>query len=168
MSSDTIPNQDSGPDDPMPADDSLRQERDELRDRLLRTSAEFDNYRKRTERERREQAEYAVADLARELLPVVDDLERALEAAEADDQPQVVAFRSGVDMVRQQFLDVLRRRGVVPIEAVGTIFDPAWHEALVTEPADGRAEGEITAEIRRGYRVGDRLLRPSLVKVAQS
>jgi molecular chaperone GrpE len=71
-------------------------------------------------------------------------------------------------MVRRQFLDILQRRGVEPIETVGQLFDPAWHEALATEPVEGRQEGEITGEIRRGYRVGQRLLRPALVKVAQS
>jgi molecular chaperone GrpE len=169
MSSDTIPNPASGAGDPVPADEALRQERDELRDRLLRTSAEFDNYRKRTERERREQAEYASADLAKDLLPVIDDLERALEAsAGAGTDARLAALREGVDMVRRQFLETLQRRGVEPIATVGTMFDPEWHEALATEPAEGRPEGEITAEIRRGYRIGQRLLRAAMVKVAQS
>lgn len=170
MSSETIPNPDSGPGDPVPTDTAIRQERDDLRDRLLRTSAEFDNYRKRTERERRELAEYASAELVKELLPVLDDLERALEASAAasNDAGPLVALRHGVDMVRRQFLDTLHRRGVETIETVGTMFDPSWHEALATEPADGRPDGEITAEIRRGYRIGQRLLRAAMVKVAQS
>jgi molecular chaperone GrpE len=162
MSSETIPNADSGAASPAPADDAIRQERDELRERLLRTAADFDNYRKRTDRERREQAEYASADLVRDLLPVIDDLERALAAAGTGDDPQLAALRRGV------FLDVLARRGVEPIETVGQQFDPVWHEALATEPAEGRAEDEITAEIRRGYRMGQRLLRAALVKVARS
>ena len=171
MSSDTIPNPDSGPDDPMPADDALRQERDDLRERLLRTSAEFDNFRKRTERERREQAEYASAELARDLLPVLDDLERALEASAAGadtSSSQMTVLRSGVGMVHRQFLDALQRRGVVIIETVGTVFDPSWHEALAAETGTGRPDGEILAEIRRGYRIGQRLLRAAMVKVAQS
>jgi molecular chaperone GrpE len=170
MSSENIPNIDSGPGDPAPSDDALRQERDDLRDRLLRTSAEFDNYRKRTDRERRELAEYAAADLAKDLLPVVDDLERALEASAAapTDDGSFAALRNGVDMVRRQFLEVLQRRGIEPIETVGATFDPSWHEALAAEPADGRPDGEITAEIRRGYRIGSRLLRAAMVKVAQS
>lgn len=170
MSSDTIPNPGSGAGDPVPAEDALRQERDELRDRLLRTSAEFDNYRKRTDRERREHAEYASADLAKDLLPVIDDLERALEASTgATGDARLTALRAGVEMVHRQFLDILSRRGVEIVATVGTTFDPAWHEALATEPVtDGRAEGEITGEIRRGYRIGQRLLRAALVKVAQS
>jgi len=170
MSTESIPNPDSGAGEPVPADEALRQERDDLRDRLLRASAEFDNYRKRTDRERRELAEYASADLARDLLTVVDDLERALEASSGNtaDDARLTALRQGVDMVRRQFIDILQRRGVEPIETVGAMFDPAWHEALGTDPLDGRPEGQITAEIRRGYRIGQRLLRAALVKVAQS
>jgi molecular chaperone GrpE len=170
MSIDQIPNADSGAGEPVPADELLRQERDDFRDRLLRATAEFDNYRKRTDRERREQFEYASADLAKDLLPVIDDLERALEASSgtAADDARLTALRQGVDMVRRQFIDILQRRGVEPIETVGAMFDPAWHEALGTDPLDGRPEGQITAEIRRGYRIGQRLLRAALVKVAQS
>jgi molecular chaperone GrpE len=151
-------------------EDALRQERDELRDRLLRTSADFDNYRKRTDRERRDLSAYATADLVKDLLPILDDLERAASIPVTDDAgaAQLTAVREGVQMVRRQFLDVLQRRGVEAIEAVGTDFDPEWHEALSTEPAEGRRDGEIVAEIRRGYRMGPRLLRASLVKVAQS
>lgn len=153
-----------------PQDDALRQERDELRDRLLRTSADFDNYRKRTDRERRDLSAHATADLVKELLPIIDDLERAASIPlDADaGAAQVGAVRDGLAMVHRQFLDVLQRRGVEPIATVGSDFDPEWHEALSTEPANGRRDGEITAEIRRGYRMGARLLRAALVKVAQS
>jgi molecular chaperone GrpE len=152
------------------ADEAIVRERDELRDRLLRTAAEFDNYRKRTERERREQAEYAAADLIRDLLPVVDDLERAV-AAPVEPGPgaeRIAAYRGGLDLIRRQFLEVLKRRGVAALDVVGQPFDPQWHEALAQEPADVRPDGEITAEIRRGYRLGQRLLRAALVKVAQA
>jgi molecular chaperone GrpE len=161
----TTPAGDSG--DP---DGALARERDELRDRLLRTAAEFDNYRKRTERERREASDYAATELLREILPVVDDLERAL-AAPVEPGPgaeRVAAYRDGLDLIRRQFLEILRRRGVEPMEVVGQPFDPQWHEALAQEPANGRADGEVTAEIRRGYRQGSRLLRAALVKVAQA
>jgi molecular chaperone GrpE len=153
--------------DPSPADetDALRQERDDLQDRLLRTAAEFDNYRKRTDRERRELSDAVAADLIRDILPVVDDLERALAAA--SDSPDA-ALRSGVELIHRQLLDALRRRGAEPFESIGRDFDPAWHEALAGEPAKGRRDGEITAEIRRGYRLGSRLLRPALVKVAKA
>lgn len=168
MSSDTIPNADSGA--TASPDEALRQERDDLRDRLLRTSADFDNYRKRTDRERRDLSAYATADLIKDLLPVLDDLERAasIPVDSGAATAQLNALRDGVDMVRRQFLDVLQRRGVELIATVGSDFDPEWHEALTTEPADGRRDGEITAEVRRGYRMGPRLLRAALVKVAQS
>lgn len=146
-------------------DDALRRERDDLYDRLLRMTAEFDNYRKRTDRERRELSEAAGADLIRDLLPVVDDLERALAApAEAGS----ASYRNGVELIRRQMLDVLRRRGVEPLEVVGADFDPLWHEAIADEPANGRRDGEIIAEVRRGYRIGSRLLRAAMVKVAKA
>ena len=144
---------------------ALRQERDDLRDRLLRSAAEFDNYRKRTDRERRELAEAASADLIQELLPVVDDLERALAASAGEPDR---GLRSGVELIHRQLLEALRRRGVQPFEVVGEMFDPAWHEAVVSEPAHGRPDGEITGEVRRGYRLGQRLLRPAMVKVAKA
>ena len=175
MSSEPFPNAGSGagdvtPADEMPGADQIRRERDELHDRLLRTAAEFDNYRKRTERERREQFEMAAADLARDLLPVVDDLERAIDAAAeaGGDDPRLTSLRTGVEMVHRQFVDILKRRNIEPIHAVGTQFDPEWHEAIATEPAGDRPDGEVTGEIRRGYRIGDRLLRASLVRVAKA
>ena len=144
----------------------IQRERDELQDRLLRTAAEFDNYRKRTERERRDLVEAAAANLIEDLLPVIDDLDRALDAP-ADD-PGAAAYRRGVELIHRQLLEVLRRRGVEPLEVLGQDFDPAWHEALASEPAGDRRDGEITAEIRRGYRIGSRLLRPAGVRVAST
>ena len=144
---------------------ALQQERDELYDRLLRATAEFDNYRKRVERERREIQERAAAGLLEELLPIVDDLERALEVeAGAEAEP----YRRGVALIHKQLLDLLARRGVTAIDAVGTSFDPHVHEAVSYEPRPGSAEGEVFEEVRRGYRLGDRLLRPSMVKVARA
>ena len=147
------------------ASETLRQERDDLQDRLLRTAAEFDNYRKRTDRERRELTDAVAADLIRDLLPVVDDLDRAIAAAADSPDP---ALRSGVELIRRQLLDALRRRGAEPFESVGEDFDPAWHEALASEPAGDRRDGEIVSEIRPGYRLGSRLLRAALVKVAKA
>jgi molecular chaperone GrpE len=167
-----MPNDDrstSAPDDTQGPEDALRQERDDLQDRLLRTAAEFDNYRKRTERDRREQADRAAADLIGDLLPLLDDMERALSApVDPRAAAQVAPYRDGIELIRRQFLEVLRRRGVEPIEVVGQVFDPEWHEAVAREPAGGRQDGEITAEVRRGYRIGQRLLRPAMVKVAQA
>jgi molecular chaperone GrpE len=157
------------PDETQTPDEALRHERDDLHDRLLRTAAEFDNYRKRTDRERRDQAELAAADLIRDLLPLLDDMERALTApVDAGASPQVATYREGIDLIRRQFLDVLRRHGVEALEVVGQDFDPEWHEAIGHDPADGRREGEVTTELRRGYRIGQRLLRPAMVKVART
>lgn len=144
-------------------EEAVRQ-RDAHYERLLRVKAEFDNYRKRTERERRELIEQAAGDLLGDLLPVVDDLERAL-AAETQDGD---AYRRGVEIIHKQLLDVMARRGVAPIEAVGADFDPALHQAVVHEPGDGHRDGEVVEELRRGYTLRQRLLRPSMVKVAKA
>ena len=146
---------------------SLQQERDDLYERLLRTTAEFDNYRKRTERERSSLYESAAAQVLQELLPAIDDLERALRATETGGDPALERYRQGFELIHRQLLEILRRRGVEPLEVVGEAFDPEWHESVATEPADGRPDGEITAEIRRGYRIGQRLLRPAMVRVAK-
>lgn len=147
----------------------LQQERDELQDRLLRTAAEFDNYRKRTDRERRELSDFITIDILRDMLPIVDDLERALAVpANLADNPEFAAFHQGVTLIHRQWLDALKRRGVEPLEVVGKPFDPEWHEAVAHDPADGRADGEITAEVRRGYRIGSKLLRAAMVKVAKA
>ncbi|HUF47161.1 MAG TPA: nucleotide exchange factor GrpE [Vicinamibacterales bacterium] len=150
---------------------ALERERDDLRDRLLRTTAEFDNYRKRTDRERRDLHEAAATDIIRDVLPIVDDLERALAAAAPEARAEagpVAAFRQGVDLIHRQMLEVLRRRGVEALDVVGQPFDPNWHEAVGHEPADGRPDGEIVTEVRRGYRLGERLLRAAMVRVARA
>lgn len=144
--------------------ETLRRERDALYERLLRTAAEFDNYRKRMERERRELAEYAAADVLAELLPIVDNFERALRAPVGTD---VEAFRRGVELIHKQMLDLLRKRGVTPIEALGADFDPNYHQAVIHEASDTHREGEVMQELQRGYMLGDRLLRPAMVKVAK-
>ena len=142
----------------------LRHERDELRDQLLRKAADFDNYRKRVERDRREMVELAAQDLLSELLPVIDDFERALEA---DVAPGAESYRDGVELIYKQLQDLLKKRSVTPIEAVGTDFDPHVHQAVVHEDSTTHRDGEVIAELRRGYRLGDRLLRPAMVKVAK-
>lgn len=142
----------------------LQRQRDEYYDRLLRKTAEFDNYRKRIERERQAQAESAAADVLKELLPLVDDLERALKAESAEGTD---AYRRGVELILKRLEDTLLRRGVRPIEALGLDFDPNYHQAVAYEPAENRRDGEVIEEFGRGYMLGDRLLRPSMVKVAK-
>jgi len=144
--------------------DELRRERDSLQDRLLRTAAEFDNYRKRVERDRRDLSEFAAADAMLDLLPIIDNLERALQAPSVG-EPE--PFRKGVEMIHKQMLDLLRKRGVRPIEALGADFDPNMHQAVMHEASDEHREGEVMQELQRGYTLGERLLRPAMVKVAK-
>ena len=153
------------PADTEAATSELQRQRDEFYDLLLRKSAEFDNYRKRVERDRQMLTDAAAANMIEELLPLMDDLERALKAEAGTDSGD--AYRRGVELIHQQLGEILRRRGVRAIESVGADFDPHYHQAVSHEPAEGRREGEIVEEFRRGYMLGDRLLRPSMVKVAK-
>ena len=144
---------------------ALRAEKDALQDRLLRMAAEFDNYRKRIDRERREQSEAAAESVLLDLLPIVDDLERALQAPATSDAE---AYRAGVELILRGMQDVLRRRGVTPIDTTDADFDPRVHQAVSQEPSEMHRPGQIIAEFRRGYMLGERLLRAAMVKVAAS
>src|SRR5262245_60644862 len=119
---------DSAPEQQVSEREALRQENATLQDRLLRTMAEFDNYRKRIDRDRRDQTDAVRADALSDLLPIIDDLERALQAPPAAD---VDAFRKGVELIHRQMLELLRKRGVKPIHAVGADFDPRIHESVM-------------------------------------
>lgn len=149
-----------------PSLEAVQRERDEYYDRLLRKTAEFDNYRKRIDRERQQVTESAASDLIEELLPLVDDLERALKSDTGTDGTD--AYRRGVELIHGKMLELLRKRGVRPVEALGAEFDPHYHMAVAHEPAEGRRDGEVIEEFRRGYMLGDRLLRPAMVKVAKA
>lgn len=170
---DVLPPEESAPADESPAQAEaapdplaeLRRERDDYYDLLLRKTAEFENYRKRIERERRDTTEQAAAGLIEELLPLVDDLERALQA---DPASGAEAYRRGVEIIYHQLLELLRKRGVMPIEAVGADFDPHFHQAVDQAVSPDHREGAVLAELRRGYMLGDRLLRPAMVRVAKS
>jgi molecular chaperone GrpE len=156
--------------DPQPAEtqndplEELRREKDSLQDRLLRTAAEFDNYRKRVDRERRDLADYMKADVLAEILPIVDNFERALQAPSPDGD----SLRKGVELIYKQMVDFLRKRGVTPIEALGADFDPNFHQAVIHETSPAHREGEVIEELQRGYMLGDKLLRPAMVKVAKA
>jgi molecular chaperone GrpE len=141
----------------------LRKERDLLIDQDLRLRAEFDNFRKRASREALEARERAQGQLLGEMLPVLDNLERALDAAEHHDEGKVLG---GVRMVRDMFVDLLRRTGVEEIETVGASFDPNVHDAVVMQPSE-QEEGTVTAVLERGFRLGDRVLRPARVVVSE-
>ncbi len=151
---------------PAAAADETARERDEYRDLLLRKTAELDNYRKRVERERAAADEAAAADLIGELLPILDDLERALETGA--DTAAAAAYRTGVELIHKQLLDLLAKRRVVPIDTAGQDFDPHFHQAVAHEASAEHAEGQIIGELRRGYLLAGRLLRPAMVRVAKA
>ena len=140
---------------------TLQAELADLRDRSIRTLADFENYRRRSERERDDLRRFAVADSLREMLPVVDNLERALAAGGT-----VEDLKLGVELTLRQFKDLLRQRGIEEVRAIGEPFDPALHEAVAREEAAGVSVPTVTAELQRGYTIHGRLLRPALVKVA--
>ncbi|MBZ5557527.1 MAG: nucleotide exchange factor GrpE [Acidobacteriia bacterium] len=144
---------------------ALERERDDFKDRWLRKTAEFDNYRKRIERERREQADQAVVDLLSELLLVVDDFDRALTVDAGDG---AAAYRKGVELIHAKLYDLLRKQGVRPIDALGADFDPNIHQAVIQEVSPDHREGEVIGELQKGYTLNDRLLRPTMVKVAKA
>jgi molecular chaperone GrpE len=141
----------------------------ELRDSLARRQADFENYRKRMERERSETYNRVVADIAAKLLPVLDNLKRALEteaSVEASESDEFRHFLSGVDLIYKQLNGVLDALGVKPVLSEGELFDPHLHEAVVTESTDDYEPDTVIQEIVRGFRMGDKLIRPALVKVA--
>ena len=141
----------------------------ELRESLARRQADFENYRKRMERERSGTYSRVVADVAAKLLPVLDNLKRALEteaSVEASESDEFRHFLSGVDLIYKQLNGVLDALGVKPILSEGEHFDPHLHEAVVTEVTDEVAPDTIIQEIVRGFTLGDKLIRPALVKVA--
>ena len=147
----------------------LEAEVKELKEAVARRQADFENYRKRVERERNETYNRVVADIAAKLLPVLDNLKRALEteaSVEASETDEFRHFLSGVDLIYKQLNGVLDALGVKPILAEGEPFNPHLHEAVVTEPTDDYEPDTVMQEIVRGYRLGDKLIRPSLVKVA--
>jgi molecular chaperone GrpE len=141
----------------------------DLKNQLARRQADFENYRKRVERERTETYNRVVADVAAKLLPVSDNLKRALDtesSVEAAESDEFRHFLSGVDLIWKQLNGVLEALGVKPIPAVGEPFDPHVHEAVTTEATDEYEPDTVMQEIVAGYRLGDKLIRPALVKVA--
>jgi len=148
------------PDDPLEA---LRQERDSLKDTLLRRRAEFENYRRRVERDRGSAAAEAEAGILRPLLDTVDNLERALAAGGGES-----GLRAGVELTLRELLGLLDSLGVTTLAPLGERFDPSLHQAILHEPAAGFEAGTVAEVYRKGYQYKDRLLRPALVKVARA
>jgi len=141
---------------------NLKAELDHVRDIYLRKLAEFDNFRKRVEREREEIRLAGVEEMVRELLPVLDNFERALQHAEDDSG----AFREGVEMIAKQLWDTLERRGVQELNPVGKPFDPELHEAVQRVEDGQHPPGTVAWVMLKGYAMGDRLVRPAMVGVA--
>ena len=141
----------------------LERERDEYLDALQRLKAEFDNFRKRTASERAAQSARASEALVKELLPVVDDLERALVAAEEHEEAKL---EDGVRLVHRALADVLASAGLAEIDTNGR-FDPHFHEALLAQPVEGAEPGSVVQVLQKGYLLGDRVLRPARVVVAE-
>jgi molecular chaperone GrpE len=143
--------------------DKLRAERDALWDRLKRMQAEFDNARKRAAREQQEFRDYALSDTIKNLIPVLDSFDRALQST-----PEKSEFHMGVELIHKQLQDALAKLGVQAISAKGHQFDPRFHEAIEMVDTDEAKDHEVIEELQRGYKLKDRLLRPAMVKVARN
>lgn len=154
---------DAAPREPLTREqvEELRRERDDLQDQLLRRRAEFENYRKRVERDRQLAGTEAVAAVLKALIPTLDNLDRALDA------PGGEGLREGVELIRRELLSLLEAQGVVREDPTGQRFDPERHQALSHEKTPGHADGTVVEVFGKGYHLKDRLLRPALVKVAK-
>lgn len=141
--------------------DGLKVERDELKELLLRRQAEFDNFRKRTEKERSEFLQYAGMELVRDMLPILDDFDRARKSEAGNPE-----YAKGVEMIYSRMYETLRKTGLEPIEAEGKHFDPHLHQAVERVETKDEKDGVILGEFQRGYLFKGKLLRPSMVKVA--
>ena len=137
--------------------------RAELMDRILRLQADFDNYRRRTRQEQSELSAFVTQNLIKELLPVIDNFERALSSRPTDDPS---GFGAGVEMIFRQLYGVLEKQGITTVDAVGSLFDPNRHEAILKDTESDQPEGTVVAELQKGYAVGGKVIRPALVKVA--
>jgi len=143
--------------------DLLQKERDELKNQVLRIQADFANYQKRARQQAEEVRTYAIGSLAQEVLGSIDNLERAIEALRASANEGIT---SGLDMVQKQLLGILAKYGVEPIAALEQPFDPNFHEAIMQQPSAEHPEGTVVAELGKGYKIHDRVLRPSKVAVS--
>lgn len=143
----------------------ISKERDELRESLLRKQAEFENFKKRIDRERGEFVKFASSELLREILNVLDSFELALNDVSVDDD-ESTNVRKGFELIYKQLVDSLKRFGLEMIATTGEKFDPHIHEAVSTQPTEDAVEGTITVELRKGYLLHGKLLRPAMVTVA--
>lgn len=141
----------------------------EANEKFLRMAAEMENLRKRHRQEQLERMQYANGELLAKLLPLLDNFDRAIEhAPTAETAPGIEQWVDGILLVERQFRDLLESEGVLPIQSVGKQFDPNFHQAVMAEPSPDHPDGTITQELQRGYTLNDRVLRPSMVKVASN
>jgi molecular chaperone GrpE len=143
--------------------ESLRKEKEEIYDRLLRKHADFENFRKRVEKEKKDFHQFALTDIMSELIHILDNFERALSHSDEASNPE---YRKGVELIYRQLKDLLEKRGLRAIAAQGQKFDPNFHEAVAREERRDLEEGTILEELQRGYLFQNRLLRPAMVKVS--
>ena len=144
--------------------EKLRAENAFQRDRLARLQAEFENFRKRNQREQQDFREYALTETLKQLLPILDSLDRAVKT----ESKSVEDFRSGIELIDRQFHDVLTRLGVEPIPAQGQPFDPSLHHAIQVVETTEFPDHQVIDELQRGYRLRDRVLRPAMVRVSKN
>ncbi|OKP97245.1 nucleotide exchange factor GrpE [Paenibacillus sp. P46E] len=142
----------------------LQELAEEYQGRALRVQADFDNFRRRTQKEKEELAQYATAKLVGELIPVLDNFERAIATAPAS--PEFEAFNKGVNMIFQQLEGVLKSEGLAAMESVGQPFNPEYHQAIMQVESEEHEEGIVTEEVQKGYLLKDKVLRPAMVKVS--
>jgi len=157
------PKAEPGPGERVSEVEKLRAERDVLLDRLARMQAEFDNARKRAQREQMDYRDYALSDTIKTLIPVMDSFDRALQSS-----PEKSEFHLGIELIHKQLQDALAKIGVQPISAKGQQFDPRFHEAIEMVDTEDANDNQVIDELQRGYKLKDRLLRPAMVRVARN
>jgi molecular chaperone GrpE len=161
----SMPDEQDTPQSPQSSPEQVLAELEETRERLLRTLAEMDNFKKRSKREMEDFRKYANEDLIKGLLPVIDNLERALDSARKG-QCDLGALVEGVDLTAKEISNLLGKYGVTCVDALGKPFDPAYHQALMQQPSHEHPENTVMEEVQKGYTMKERLLRPSLVCVS--
>lgn len=154
----------AAPQDPLEA---LQAEVNKYRDQSLRTAADLENFRKRMMREKEEAVRYANVSLLEKLIPILDNFELGLEVAKTTSESSASSIAQGLSMVQRQLADFIKDHGAIAIEAVGQLFDPKVHEAIGHEPNDQIPEGHVISQVRRGYKLAERLIRPASVVVSK-
>ncbi|QSX07407.1 nucleotide exchange factor GrpE [Sedimentibacter sp. zth1] len=147
--------------------DSLKEELQTSNNKLVRLQADFLNYKARTEKEKFATYSNAVADVAKDMLPIIDNLERAIESADKNSSDEVKNFNNGVKMIYEQFLDILHKKGLAEIEALDKKFDPNFHSGIAFEAVDDKEEDTIIEVFQKGYVVNEKVIRPSMVKISK-